>query len=308
MKINYNFFEEHFNICSNRTKNCQFCKKYVILKNFVNHEKICYENFLKKINCSNCKELIDRPFKYILGNSYFCDKFEIFKKKNKLKKKNNKKISEKKNKTRICYYCMKPISSYMYDMHLEICKLSQIEENKNKNKKDSPKKKNFKKKNSLKKKKIQDLAKINSKSKNSTSNKHKIKNNNKNHLPTKKFSKEFSEIKKISITKDLKKNLKIKCEYCEKIISLNRKEKHKNFCLKQKNNFKICKKCKEPSFKLNKDNLCVICIKKKSEIFKPEKIQKIFNKKKNNGFVYKDIMGSMNEDEALARAIQESMP
>ena len=154
MNINYNFFEEHFNICSNRTKNCQFCKKYVILKNFVNHEKICYENFLKKINCSNCKELIDRPFKYILGNSYFCDKCEIFEKKNKLKKKNNKKISEKKNKTRICYYCMKPISSYMYDMHLEICKLSQIEENKNKNKKDSPKKKNFKKKNSLKKKKF----------------------------------------------------------------------------------------------------------------------------------------------------------
>ena len=162
---------------------------------------------MTRINCAKCQTLIDRPFKYILGNDYFCKNCEIVLKKNKIKKEfdiKNGNLQNSDEKKRICFYCMKPISSFMYNTHLEICKLTQIEENK-KEKNKIIKKKSLRRKKSLIKK---------NSSKNLDNPKRKITSKKikpKNKPIPKKLLKEYNEIKKISISKDVQKNLKIKC-------------------------------------------------------------------------------------------------
>ena len=74
MNIPYNEFKQHNIQCSNRTKICKFCNRYIPFKNFEIHTQECYNEYINKIKCSYCDNLIKRPLNYKLDKKYYCDK------------------------------------------------------------------------------------------------------------------------------------------------------------------------------------------------------------------------------------------
>lgn len=79
------------------------------MKIFEQHHDQCQIDAIDKVNCLDCKKLIPKnePERTCLN----C-------------RQKNKKFSTmyEKEKTRVCYYCMKSVIDTIYDLHVEKCK------------------------------------------------------------------------------------------------------------------------------------------------------------------------------------------